>query len=99
MQSIFNTPDSTNPEAQARHEEEIRSKANEALASAIIGIFCCGVVLGPWAYYRANQAINLISEHSVGHQYEGRANAARIIGIAEVVLFVVVLFLKIKNVR
>lgn len=99
MQSIFSKQGQLVPEDLARQEEEIRKRTNEALASAIVGTFICGIVLGPYALMRANQAVSLMGEHGVGYQYEGRANAARVIGVIEILLFVLVLFLRLKNVR
>jgi hypothetical protein len=55
-------------------------EAGEALTYAIIGLFCCGVILGPIAIqkaYRAKQAITMDPRLS-GY---GKANAAMVIGI------------------
>ncbi len=68
---------------------EIKKQAGASLIWGIVGIFCCGIVLGPFAVYRANKAKQLIAQHNVGHQYAGQATAGMICGIIGIVLFVV----------
>ena len=62
-------------------------EAAEALKYAIIGIFCFGIFLGPVAISKANSAKKLIAENPrlTG---AGKADAAKIIGIIVIVLWV-----------
>ena len=55
-------------------------EANEALIMAIIGLFCCGIILGPLAISKALKAKEMIKMNPrlTG---SGKATAALIIGI------------------
>jgi hypothetical protein len=54
-------------------------EASEALISAIIGIFCFGIIFGPFAIYKGIKAINIINEEP-GYEGKGKAIAGIIIG-------------------
>ena len=68
---------------------EIKKQAMASLIWGIVGIFCCGIVLGPFAVYRGNKAKRLIAEHNVGQEFGGQATAGLICGWIGIVLFVV----------
>jgi tetratricopeptide (TPR) repeat protein len=65
--------------------------ANTALILAIVSIFCCGIILAPIAIVKANAAKRTIAENP-GMTGEGKAQAALIIAIISLLLFVVSLF-------
>lgn len=60
--------------------KEISRQATTALVVGIIGFFCFGIVLGPFAIYRGNKALRLIRENNIGFEHKGNATAGMIIG-------------------
>jgi len=62
-------------------------EANDALTTAIIGIFCLGIILGPMAISKALKAKKMI-ETNPQLTGSGKATAALIIGIIVTVLTV-----------
>jgi len=68
-------------------------EAGEALTLAIFSLFCCGPVLGPMAMVKAHKAREMINEDPrlIG---AGKANAAMIIGIAALLLWLLGYFAK-----
>lgn len=62
-------------------------EAGEALKYAIIGLFCFGIVLGPIAISKALNAKRLIAANP-SLTGGGKATAALVIGISELVLWV-----------
>ena len=62
-------------------------EAGEALTYAIIGIFCCGIILEPLALIKASKAKKMMSMNPrlTG---SGKATAATIIGIVSLILWV-----------
>jgi len=60
--------------------------AKDALITAIVGIFCCQVVCGPYAIYRAGQAQKDLAAYPQYLDGEGMATAAKIIGIVDIVI-------------
>ncbi|MBL7220657.1 MAG: hypothetical protein ISS69_11130 [Phycisphaerae bacterium] len=73
-------------------------EADEALKYAIIGIFCFGIILEPMAIAKALKAKNLINA-SPNLTGSGKANAALIIGIVGLILWVLGLFMRISQTR
>jgi hypothetical protein len=62
--------------------------ATEALIMAIVGIFCCQIIFGPLALKKASEAqqeIDLNPEYVEG---EGIVVAAKVIGVIDIILFV-----------
>lgn len=61
------------------------SDATYALVFGIISLFCCGVVFGPLAIYKANSAIKTIDDDP---SYQGRdmAQVGKVLGIIGLVL-------------
>ena len=68
---------------------EIKSQAVTSLIVGIISIFCCGIVLAPFAIYRGAKAKRLIDESGVGQEHRGMATAGFIIGIVSLALNVI----------
>ena len=68
---------------------EIKAQAITSLVVGIISIFCCGIILAPFAIYRGAKAKRLIDESGVGQEHRGMAVAGFIIGIVALVLNVV----------
>ena len=68
-------------------------EANEALTYAIVGIFCCGIILEPIAISKALKAKKMI-EMNPRLMGSGKATAALIIGIVGLVLWVISLILR-----
>ena len=67
----------------------VHSQATVALVLAIIGIFVFGIILGPIAIYMGSRARGDI-DYSQGHLTgRGRATAAIVLGVIEVVLWAV----------
>jgi hypothetical protein len=62
--------------------------AKDALITAIVGIFCCQIVLGIYALVRAGHAQAEIRQYPELITGEGMVLAARIIGAIDIVLFV-----------
>lgn len=72
--------------------------ADEALKYGIISIFCFGIFTGPMAISRAIKAKKEISEDPT-LTGEGKANAALILGIIGLVLWVIGLSSRVSNLR
>lgn len=75
-ESAGSAPVYTPPVTNSRLAEG-QKLASNALTSAIIGIFCFGVILGPVAISRAKNAKKILSPGDPGY---GNAQAAEIIG-------------------
>lgn len=65
---------------------EIKAQALTSLIVGIISIFCCGIVLAPFAIYRGAKAKRLIDENGIGQEHRGMAVAGFIIGIIALAL-------------
>ena len=70
--------------------------ANTALTYAIIGIFCFGIILGPMAISKGNEAKRIIDTQP-GYEGRGKAQAAVVIGWIEIVLWVIGILMRISN--
>ena len=71
-------------------------EAGEALKYAIIGIFCFGIILEPIAINKALKAKKLIAANP-NLTGEGKANAALVIGVLALVLWVIGMIARIRN--
>ncbi len=69
--------------------------AGEALACGIIGLFCCGIILGPFAISKGNKANGMLQE--MGQPTDGRATAGVVLGWIDVVLGVLFIFMRIAG--
>ena len=72
--------------------------ADDALKYAIIGIFCFGIILEPMAIAKALKAKKEIAADPM-LTGEGKANAALIIGIIGLVLWVAGMIYRFSNLR
>jgi hypothetical protein len=68
---------------------QTHSKATASLVCGIVGLFLCGVVLGPLAIYFGNQAKKEISASGGRYSGDGLATAGIVLGIIAVVVFVI----------
>ena len=73
-------------------------KASEALKYAIIGIFCFGIILEPIAISKALKARKMI-EANPRLTGSGKANAALIIGIVSLILWVISIIARIATIQ
>jgi hypothetical protein len=76
---------------------EVCAEAAEALKYAIFGLFCFGIFLEPVAISKALKAKKMIAANP-NLTGEGKANAALVIGIIGLVLWVLGMIAKIKSV-
>jgi hypothetical protein len=67
---------------------EIKNQAIASLVVGIVGFFCFGFVLGPFAIYRGSKALRLIRENNIGQEHATLAQVGRIFGIVDMVLWV-----------
>jgi hypothetical protein len=75
-------------EVLAAKAAEAASDAKNALIMSIIGVFCFGFILGILAYRKADAALETIAIYEVAQEKKGMATAAKIIGILDIVLWV-----------
>jgi len=61
--------------------------AQDALIYAIVGMFCCQIILGPVAYSRATRAKEMMNLYPESISGRGMATAAQIIAIVDILLF------------
>ena len=71
-------------------------EAKEALKLALIGLFCFGVVLGPMAIKKANEAKKMIAANP-NLTGSGKATAALVIGIIDFVGWLVSIVARISS--
>jgi len=71
-------------------------EADDALKYAIIGIFCFGIILEPIAIAKAMKAKKMM-EMNPQLTGSGKANAALIIGIVSLVLWVLGMIARVSN--
>ena len=84
------------PVSKAFAEIALQSKAS--LLWGIVGIFCVGIILGPFAIYRGAKASSLIREFNVGEEYKGMATAGLVCGIVAVAIHLVGIAYVVLNV-
>ena len=78
-------------------EPTLRLKeADDALKYALIGIFCFGIILGPMAIAKANEAKKVIQEDP-RYKGAGKVNAAYIIGGMVIFFWVVGVITRIQG--
>ena len=76
------------PKDESEHKPSSCSEASTALVLAIIGLFCFGIILGPIAIYKALEAKKQIAAEP-GLQGSGQATAALVIGIIDILGFLI----------
>lgn len=69
--------------------DEVHKTAGNALVAAIVGIFICGIFLGPYAIIMGSRALRLIKSTGTGQQHAGKALASIIIGSIATVLHII----------
>lgn len=67
---------------------EAANDAKNALIMSIIGVFCFGFILGILAYRKADSALETIAIYDVAQEKKSMATAAKIIGILDIILWV-----------
>jgi len=67
---------------------EAASDAKNALIMSLIGVFCFGFILGILAYRKAEAALETIAIYQVAQEKRSMATAAKILGILDIVLWV-----------
>jgi len=73
-------------------------EANTALKYAIVGIFCFGIVCGPYAISKALTARKLIAANP-SLSGKGRADAALVIGIVVTALWALGMYARARQIR
>ena len=71
------------------------SDAKNALILSIVGLFCFGFIFGILAFRKANEALETMSAYGVAQEKRGIATAAKILGIIDVVFWVIGLVARI----
>jgi hypothetical protein len=70
-------------------------EAKDALIMAIVGLFCFGIILEPFALIKANKAKKLIdADPTLGGS--GMATAATVIGVIGLVLWVLGIIIRVS---
>lgn len=72
-------------------------EATEALTYAIVGIFCCGIILEPYALMKAREAKRII-EMNPQMTGSGKATAATVIAIVGLIFWLLGTAAKIANI-
>lgn len=83
------------PETAKSKAAEVASDAKNALILAIVGLFCFGFILGFLAYRKANSALETIDIYQVAQDKRGLAITAKVLGIIDIVGWVIALFARI----
>lgn len=78
---------------------EIKSQATASLIVGIIGFFCFGIILGPFAIYRGWKAKSLIQQYNVGQEHATKAQIGFILGIIVTALWFIGLPLRFIAMR
>lgn len=77
------------------YAEKIRKDTTKALVLAILSLFCCGLIFGWFAYTTAQEALTNIDVYEVEQDKRGMAQAAKVISIIGMVLWVCGIFARI----
>jgi len=68
--------------------KEAAEDAKQALIMSIIGIFCFGFILGFIAFRKASSALEIMDNYQVAPEKRGIATVAKVLGIVDIVLWV-----------
>lgn len=82
-------------EVLAAKAAAVASDAKNALIMSIIGLFCFGFILGILAFRKANEALETIATYQVAQEKRSIAMAAKILGIVDIVAWVLVIIARI----
>jgi hypothetical protein len=76
--------------------KETSPAAKEALKYALVGLLCCGIILGPLAFVKGTEAKKEIARNPrlTG---EGIATAAQVIGVIEFLLNILGIFARVAG--
>lgn len=66
--------------------------AGESLACGIIGLICCGIILGPFAISKGNKANGMLRE--MNQPTDGRATAGIVLGWIDVAFFIIYMLMQ-----
>ncbi|MBN2199899.1 MAG: DUF4190 domain-containing protein [Candidatus Aminicenantes bacterium] len=80
---------------EGRTGKEVK-EAQDALVYSLIGIFCFGIFLGPFAITKGMKALNIIKDDPV-RTGKGKAIAGMVIGIAGIVGWLAVLMFHLSR--
>ncbi|HSS21797.1 MAG TPA: hypothetical protein VLL54_17120 [Pyrinomonadaceae bacterium] len=83
------------PHELAAKEAEAASDAKTALILSIVGLLCFGFIFGIIAFRKASSAIEIIDMYQVAQDKRGIAMVAKILGILDIVGWVLVLVARI----
>ena len=83
------------PEVLASKEKEAAEAAKQALIMSLVGLVCFGFILGFLAFRKAGSAIQIIDQYQVALDKRGMATVARVLGIIDIIGWVVVLIARI----
>lgn len=67
------------------------SDAKNALILSVVGLCCFGFIFGILAYRKANEALETIAIYDVAQDKRGLATAAKVLGIIDIIFWVVAL--------
>ena len=83
------------PEVLAQKTAYVAAEARTALILSIVGLFCFGFILGILAFRKANDVLQTIEIYEVGHDKKGIATTAKVLGIIDIVVWVIGLVARI----
>ncbi|MBL4632758.1 MAG: hypothetical protein JKY56_02740 [Kofleriaceae bacterium] len=78
-------------------EKKIKKQAKAAFFGGVVGLFFFGIVFGPGAMIRGNIAKKLIIEHGVGQEHASRAQTGIYLGLAGLLLWTLLLFVRLTG--
>lgn len=81
----------------AQFVADIGKHANSSLLFGAIGIFCCGIILGPLAIARGGKALALIKQSTLGQEHAIKAQIGRVLGVLAVVFWVIAMIINISS--
>jgi hypothetical protein len=73
------------PEVLRAKAQEAASDAKNALIMSLVGLICFGFIFGFLAFRKASSAIETIDLYEVAKEKRGMATAAKILGIIDIV--------------
>lgn len=85
------------PEVLAEKEKEASDDAKQALTMSLLGLVlvCVGFILAVIAFRKASSAIQTMDEYGVAQEKRGMAQAAKVISIIDVVVWLTVIGVQI----
>jgi hypothetical protein len=68
------------------------------LILGILSLFCCGIILGPIAFFLGNADLRAMREGRMDPSGEGLTNAGRILGVIGAVIALILIILQLSGV-